>query len=129
MWHSTIKGRHESAAHIADKAEYQVLAPAFGYEHTFIEEHFADAVSVCQQHVLTVGFEYSAKNVIPNCNRDLVTHGADFGLILCPNFNTFGAVARKLDRELAIPLRERIALATMLTLRILNPQNKLSRPQ
>ena len=113
---------HESELHRTLKRTVRDLLPHLGFHSAVCEHLCCDIVAMSFGGVLAVEVELSPRNVLKNLQRDFA-QGCDFALIICPDLQTLGEVARKLARELPSEFRDRTGIADVATM-----QRVLSKP-
>jgi hypothetical protein len=116
---------HETEEHRADKLRTGVNLRRGGFEIVLYEERGSDVFASTgfgvSRRRLCVEIENSCKHVLPNLEKDFA-RGCDAVLILCPNFQVLGAVARRLSKYLPAEFREKVGLATVNTLDLVCPE-------
>lgn len=113
---------HETVEHRVLKRETITILRSCGYTLTLPEYICCDIVASRRpgkhQHVLAVEIERSRRNVLRNLNRNFA-QGCDAVLIVCPDARSLKEVVATVVRHELNP--SRIAFATPLTLRLLQP--------
>ena len=111
--------------HHAQKAEAVESLLKLGFDSVLYEYLCSDAVLIGLAHkspfLLALEIELSARNIPRNQDRNF-QQGADATLVVCPDFHTMAAVARKLARTEKDSRRGRVGLVNLAGLRILQQQ-------
>ena len=116
----------QSDFHRTKKAETGDFLHRVGFSLIFFEKRYCDVLAVKRingrQYTLGAEIEFSVRNLLRNIQRNLQTLGCDGVLVIVPDFQVLGEVARKLSRELAPEFRNKVGVATFRTLQLLSPE-------
>lgn len=116
---------HQGDAHHAQGSEVAAALHDLGFEIVRREYLCSDAVAIGLAHkppfILSIENEFSPRNLLPNLDRNF-REGADAALVVCPDYHTIAAVARKLARSEPDSRRGRVGLVNLAALRILQQQ-------
>ncbi len=118
-----ISRGHETEEHRLLKREVLAILRENGFAVALAESGNCDVVAIREQgmarEILALEIERNPKHAVANLHRDF-QQGARRVLILSPDFQVLGQVARKLTRKLPQDLWPRVALADIQALRLLN---------
>lgn len=109
--------------HKAFQKELEYLLHRLGYGAVLPEHHWCDLMAVSPRSAAILGVEIEREgngHVLKNLSRNF-DQGCANVLIVCPDVESLGQVARKLSRTLPPQFRERTGLASMSALRLIQP--------
>jgi hypothetical protein len=109
----------ESTEHHGKKSALKTILKRFGFDPVFLEERRCDALAFRKGEIVSFEIEDSVRNVFPNFTRN-VGFGCDRHIIVCPDFQTLGEVARLLARQLPQDMHGKVGLCTFETLCMLS---------